>query len=285
MNPTLLDKYQKSNPTLWRYMSLDKYLSLLSTKSLFFTGLGNYVASDPAEGSLPRPIVENILNHHMDDYIKTVPAETLMQWKNPKKDLEGVFKFKLLSEMQNWSVSCWQTSEHESEAMWKLYTDINKGVAIRTDFKSLYLAMLKDTEQYPKVEFDAVKYVNFSSYEPSEEELKAVLPKPIYKSESYKHEEEFRFFIKNTLELPNTKKIEPTLNSLTSYFKSEMQLAQKKCQSVSCDPIEYIQEVIISPYTSEPFDTVVKDISKLYGIKENIVRKSELLKGFFFLTN
>ena len=42
--------------TLWRYMSLEKFVNMLETKSLFFTRADKF--EDPFEGFIPPALVE-----------------------------------------------------------------------------------------------------------------------------------------------------------------------------------------------------------------------------------
>lgn len=46
--------------TIWRYLDLEKFRSLLETKSLFFCRADKF--SDPFEGSLPKREAENRIN-------------------------------------------------------------------------------------------------------------------------------------------------------------------------------------------------------------------------------
>jgi hypothetical protein len=39
---------------LWRYMTLDKLINILSTQQLYFTPLQSYEKTDPFEGILPK---------------------------------------------------------------------------------------------------------------------------------------------------------------------------------------------------------------------------------------
>src|ERR1035437_6733730 len=46
------------NTPLWRYMSLDKLVDLLSMGELHFTPLASFLKSDPCEGYLPAVALE-----------------------------------------------------------------------------------------------------------------------------------------------------------------------------------------------------------------------------------
>ena len=60
----------EENTPLWRYMSLDKLVNLLSTNELHFTPLASFVESDPFEGYLPAVAFEadaSIFRPHIED--------------------------------------------------------------------------------------------------------------------------------------------------------------------------------------------------------------------------
>lgn len=52
------------NQKLWRYMSLERLIDILSRKKLFFASLNAYAATDPFEGLLPKialdPLAESL---------------------------------------------------------------------------------------------------------------------------------------------------------------------------------------------------------------------------------
>ena len=50
--------------------------------------------------------------------------------------------------------------------------------------------------------------------------------------------------------------------------------------ALKINPLELIEEIIISPYTKEAFTSSVVDICKKYNIPENKVRKSNLLDDY-----
>src|SRR6516165_7553822 len=53
MTEVQASKQLSSTTRLWRYLSLDKLVDLLSTGELFFTPLAAFAKSDPFEGYLP----------------------------------------------------------------------------------------------------------------------------------------------------------------------------------------------------------------------------------------
>lgn len=108
------------NCTLWRYMDLTKFLSLLENQSLYLPRADQLF--DPYEGMWSR-------------------GELLSLGGQTKhiKVHDKVFKQLLnVSDLMKRQVyiSCWFVSEYESAAMWKLYLQSSEGIAIKTDYES-----------------------------------------------------------------------------------------------------------------------------------------------------
>ena len=91
--------------TLWRYMSLEKFVNMLETKSLFFTRADKF--EDPFEGFTPPALVES--------YRKSVKRVIL-----DESFTEVLIK---ISENSRKYVmcNCWHQNEEESMAMWEKY--------------------------------------------------------------------------------------------------------------------------------------------------------------------
>ena len=126
---------------LWRYMSFTKFVSLLTTKALFFARADKL--GDPFEGSLSQ------LNVDLSPVINSgIPEEQISLLHNHIKDQR---RFVL--------VNCWHENEHESDAMWKLYSGNGEGIAIKTDFHSLKMSLVGKDNVY----IGRVSYVDYGS--------------------------------------------------------------------------------------------------------------------------
>jgi hypothetical protein len=53
--------------SLWRYMSIDKFIDLLSNQKLFLTPLAYYQSSDPFEGFVPKVAFEATMKSFLDN--------------------------------------------------------------------------------------------------------------------------------------------------------------------------------------------------------------------------
>ncbi|MDX5998537.1 hypothetical protein HRJ35_21940 [Shewanella oneidensis MR-1] len=160
--------------SLWRYMSLDKLINLLETNQLYFTALESYNESDPFEGYMPDVAAKayaEIFGSEVSELKKAY--ESLKQidatQNNPKLDdlRDGIEKLSSLMQLafhkisKGITVNCWHSNRVESEAMWKLYSDGGKGIAVKTSVQRLHSA-LKDQVFGKKIQIGKVKYLDFS---------------------------------------------------------------------------------------------------------------------------
>lgn len=148
---------------IWRYIDLEKFISLLHTRSLFLCRLDDF--KDQWEGSWPKPIVEALKTNW-----QAGPADHFLQVSSRLRCTHYV--------------SCWHASPSESAALWDLYSG-RSGVAIRSTVRSL-IASISDTKDYY---LGWVKYIDFDKYDVPE--LNMLVP-PFYKRKSFEHEREIR---------------------------------------------------------------------------------------------
>lgn len=261
---------------LWRYMSLDKLVNLLESDSLFFTALETYQHTDPFEGYMPRVAFEAYAKafepeikdlHAAYEEFKNRPdqnPEQLALLSKMKDGIDGLGEktkktFKTIC--KGITVNCWHANECESEAMWKLYSDNGKGIAVKTSVSSI-VKSIQHFQQDVLVQIGAVKYLDFHdiNLDPKDCVTDGHLS-PLLKRSSFSHENEVRLFTV------------PKINSdNVDSFKS-------KPEFVKAMALELIEEVYISPFAGEPFISSVKAICNKYLIPHETVKESDLLEG------
>jgi hypothetical protein len=153
--------------TLWRYVSIDKFLAMLADESLFFSRVDHL--GDPLEGSYSLKNLElrpDWYGEHYDELKDLIPALS-------RFNRQQVF------------VSCWYASEYESQAMWQLYAAQARGVAIRSSVDR-FMFCIKD----PRMVFMSdVRYADLMADPIPEDNL--LLP-ALTKHRSFEHEREVR---------------------------------------------------------------------------------------------
>lgn len=223
---------------LWRYMDYSKFMQLLTQKSLYFCGARNF--EDPFEGQYawgPKGNVEFVntqRNLHLK-YGGGMEFESFMSMN--MKTLNDI-------SFQTY-INCWHQSEHESEAMWKLYcNNPAEGVLIKTTEDKLRNSL--EESNLEKLHLNSVKYVRnhwIKQYNPEKEVF-------FRKRSSFEHEKEFRaIFQKNPYEgsMPKHGHLVPVdLNNL-------------------------IQEIRVSPLSSKSFYELVGSSTVNAGITVSVM--------------
>ncbi|WP_146116075.1 MULTISPECIES: DUF2971 domain-containing protein [Pseudomonas] len=262
---------------LWRYMSLDKFVNIVSDESLFFSPLSYYADTDPFEGYPPLVALRamydisgkayegtramlalleaNGMPPHVsqNDGVKKMRLSIDNRDSNFKKLIDAVFKGTL--------VSCWYRSDHQSEAMWKLYSDQNKGVAIKTTVGDLESALLSCAQVDKKIFIGAVKYLDYDdeNLSPLDCNVDGHIV-PMLKRISFAHENEVRAFFVGEASHSNFENFVPSHRTL------------------SIDVSSLIKAVYISPYAKAPFPQSVRAICNAFNLTCP-VEESDLLSG------
>jgi len=111
------------NTVIWRYMSLDKFESMLDTRALFFCRADRF--SDPYEGSITRRVFEN----RSTNFRNFFPQKA--------KENENTISTLHKSNKKLHIINCWHINNSENDSMWKLYLKSNEGIAIKTTIAKL----------------------------------------------------------------------------------------------------------------------------------------------------
>jgi hypothetical protein len=238
--------YPAENYTLAKYLDITKFLSLIQTNSLFFCRMDKF--EDKYEGSLPEKNKEHyklwtasLLENLMPDQKVTI-QELEMKLLSY---LEMSEKFKALN-----CISCWNKMQNESYALWKIYSNMNQGIMIKSNVERLTNAFSKTKED---IQISEVKYIDHrvDIIEPGNMNFPI-----IHKNKAYHYEEEIRLIhqvkFKHGLKYDWNK--EPNPNG----------------KNFKIDISELIDEVIISPFAEKWFYDIVADIMKVYKIDKKL---------------
>jgi hypothetical protein len=225
---------------LWRYMSIDKLESLLSTNSLYFCRAD--LLGDEHEGSNPIPTIQNRPNFY-----------------------EGATKHyieKGIPEMQKalrqcTYISCWHFNTNESAAMWKSYGKGKKSIAIQTTISKVEESILNVDKQFA---LGPIHYIDYSKDYISE--ANSFIPF-FYKQKGYESEREFRIITDN-------------LKIINDMFKKKA--IPPKGLFIDINIQILIQHIIISPFSSRKFRNEVFELLNKYNradrLKESTISRS-----------
>lgn len=223
-----------------RYMDFSKFMHLLTFKKMYFRNVKKY--EDKYEGKLP------------DAVFKNFSKEEIASCKEVLKDFE---------EKRIAYVNCWNNFENtESYALWRIYTNPEAGIAIKSNVKRLMASLSDDS-----LSIFTVKYIK--SFDGSEDiTIPYVQKKDSYfaakeacKFNAYEYEKEIRVIkYVNLGRLKNKDEAEDGVD-------------------IPVDVNELIEEIYISPYASDWFEKLVKQIvsQPIYDLQDKPIFKSKIL--------
>lgn len=236
---------------LWRYMDLAKFMSFLDSHTIYFARAD--MLGDPFEGSVPLPNVEF--------YEKLKSDEDLRKKIYPDLNIESIMKIRQqISEGRKFFaktmfISCWHASNHESAAMWSIYSRNDESISLRTSFDKLSYAL-------PAVcHIGMVKYIDYQSDFISESNLFYPF---LSKRLSYEFEREARAIIwKDSSKLNIDEK-----SSLDNIIFDEFGI------SVKVEIESFLDEIYVSPTAPNWFSELVRSIVSKYNLKIPVVQSA-----------
>lgn len=232
---------------LWRYMDFTKYVSLLSSKSLYFTRSDRF--KDIFEGA--KGLKKNKVSwdeHHLKFFrsaIQNPPGGIILKTEvnnvtsAAEKLISDLNHIGELSRKRNF-VNCWHENELESEAMWRLYSSyIENAVAIKTSYQHLYESLGCNN----LIKIGHIEYVDLSTG------YNGVNNAFWRKRKSFEHEREVRAVIQDF-----------DCNDLGKIIPCDLQIL--------------IKEVYVSPEAQPWFIDLIKDVNKKYSLDVNVTQSS-----------
>mgnify|MGYP005832195721 CR=1 FL=1 len=228
--------------TIWRYMDIAKYLSILDKQALYFCSFDSF--KDPYEGAYPARDVEMLKKHIVPDKDEETTKRRV------KTHLTGFRETAL--------VNCWQIDEYESTAMWETYARNNLGIAIRSTYKRLRDCF----DKYPMpVYIGVVKYID---YEKDSINHVNCFDPLLHKSKHYAWENELRVIVVN--ELVDLYEPRPNLDIVDG----------GEYVNVNLDIL--IESIYLHPNSPQWFINLISSVTNKYGLNKEI-RPSKILSG------
>ncbi len=243
--------YPKQEYNLSKYMDITKFVSMLFKQSLFFCRVDKL--EDRFEGTSHKTNFEARVRK-----VKQMQNSGRLQtnWDDAKIREEEKYMETFEEQLRSLHcIDCWNISNGESAALWKIYSDFNKGIMIQSTIPKLIDAFL-DTEQ--ALGMSEVQYKLFKE---------TTLPYGnsnyafLYKQKAYNYEEEIRLLYSLT---------EKAKNWQFDWTKEEV----AEGVYIKVDLGKLIDKIVLSPYSPKWFFELVTDITKRYGLNKPI-EKSE----------
>lgn len=227
----------KDNLKLWRYMDFTKFVAMLENNGLFFTRATQM--DDAFEGGYSRG----------NDELRDLVYKAMGPFQVDRHSIE--------KRRSNVALNCWHANEHESAAMWKLYSSANESICIQTTFGALRRCLPLG------VEIGRVQYIDYETeWVP---ERHPMLPF-LYKRKSFEHEQEFRA-IRDLEDKGSTGNFtnKPSDGGLW----------------VDCSPTDLIQAIYVAPNVKRWFRELVVQLVQRYGLNMPVKESSLALKPMY----
>lgn len=290
----LVDSALDPETKVFRYLTIEKYIDLLTSTSLFFPSIKKLKeTNDAMEGFIPKVLLDKVIstfvntesemrkesfesgvkqltrvayeanianrsqqeiNTHISNLLKTSGVEEMCLERKP-------FDFAAHQKIEDFAcANCWNKNDYTSISMWKLYTDNGKGVAIQSTIGRLKNALLNAShDNINKIKIAPVVYVNhFETEFPAEDFIlkDGDLPHGLIKAPEFRSEEEVRLLI-----MPN--------NEIDYQDKVPIDY------SLKINILSLIENIYISPFSNHLFDKAIISLAKNKGIEEDKIVKSD----------
>ncbi|RBN51529.1 DUF2971 domain-containing protein [Flavobacterium psychrolimnae] len=151
-------------------------------------------------------------------------------------------------------VCCWNKSKSESYALWKIYSEMNKGIMVTSQIDKLINSLKNNLTD--DIQISEIKYIDFETEMIPDGNLNYQI---IHKHKAYSYEDELRLIYK----VPEVKRID---------FDWEKE-DNNSGINIKLDLNILIDDIVLSPYSPEWFTELVQDLMFKYGLNKQI-RKS-----------
>ena len=224
---------------IWRYMSFEKFVNLISNQALFFSRLDRF--PDQLEGVLP-------INNKMRiiDEIKNISLANLnhaVSYANREEIIINTYRSYTLA-------NCWTKNDAESMALWKIYLDGTRfGIAIQTQYDKLKNALATSEND---VLIGEVQYCDeLCSLQQQTISLRKTIP--------YKFENEVRAVIFNQYTSEGPRKGHPKYE-----YGVEVKIEIEKL----------IDKVYLPPLCQKWYEQTIENLIKKYDFKFTLVKSA-----------
>lgn len=235
-------KFPKKDYQLGKYLDLTRFISILSTRSLFFCRLDKL--EDKFEGTTSKVNFE-VRKKYYEDTNHLIPkpltSEEIIQ--KVEEQYEWEEKIKSIN-----CVNCWNKNASESAALWKIYSDFNKGIMIESSVDRL-ISSLKEASE--NILLSEVVYIDYNTQRMPDGNSTY----PLYhKHKAYSYEEEVRLIFKKL----------PEFGWTHDWSKEPVE----EGVYIPCDIDRLISRIVISPYAPKWFAELVGDLNEKLGLKK-----------------
>lgn len=273
-----LKNQPSSTSNLYRYVTIDKLLDFLIKQRLPLTRLNLF--EDKLEGVTNNHLLLNITSDIIGEKSADWMADTLKQvGMNVKpKNRNSIRKQRAQFQNDNFA-NCWFVSEHESVAMWQLYSNLDS-VAIKIPYNSFISEIHENNfklncNDYISLKYGKVNYYRFNNIAELGNSIINENVQGFVKDKSFEHEQEFRLILnKEKTKLSKLNRKESILDEQMDNFRQKLDLKVIYLQLLNFQQMNF--EIIFHPKSQIWHRENVENIIKRYELNLK-TRKSGLI--------
>lgn len=244
---------------IYKYMNFYKFVSLINKSQIFFCRTDRF--QDPMEGCYPREFYrwsiddwKNIYRPTFNkDGLEKVCEDSLEKMARDHWEYLRVFTYKNRGKH---AICSFCSNEHEYEALWKLYSDIQTGICIRSTIGSLKKS-IQQTEQ--NIYIGKVKY--YDSTNPKtflNDRLLDNLFRPyVLKQIEYEIEREVRAIVCDK-----------------NLYSGGHDISNDAGAFVNVNLSDFIKDVVLSPGSNKEFKEEISSMLKNRGLSVPITKSN-----------
>jgi Protein of unknown function (DUF2971) len=265
---------------LWRYMNFAKFVSMVTTKALWFSNMSALAADDPFEGGLPKGNFshrdwnspEDVPSEELDRISKTLYEDNSsieMKIKCLKNGRDDLIRNLFLTRKELF-INCWHSSEHESMSMWHEYAENNFGIAVTAIFSDLRKSISNCTQEI------FAGSVNYIDYENHTLDLSNGFAPTVHKRKSFEHEREVRLLHWDT-ELGEEQVLclwngQPRIMTQQKPHEELEKMIVPVGVNINCELSNMIRDIRISPTAPSWFEDAVRSFCELSNLDKPVIR-------------
>lgn len=219
---------------LWRYMDFTRFVSLLDRRALHFSTPDHL--GDPFEGSFSKA------NHLL---------HPLVYGERGSPQVMATIQKTMEALRSRVAINCWHQAEHESAAMWKLYSREDDGIAVRTTCGRLADSFRCVEDIY----IGKVSYLDYDTTPIPEASLSPFL----CKRQEFSYEQEVRA-VSLWLDKPSDESLGRAFSTVGVYY--------------SVDLAVLIEEIRVAPYAPSWFFDLVRAVTSRYALEVDVLRSA-----------
>ncbi|MBI4135134.1 hypothetical protein HY477_00135 [Candidatus Uhrbacteria bacterium] len=241
-------KTPQEDVVIWRFIDFSRFVSLLDKRALWFSVPSKL--SDPWEGLYPKRHMDQ---EYMRELIKLSSVSDKAITSFSKASVDWAKKSRYYRDVHG--LNCWYENSYESDALWKLYSSLKSGIAIRSTVKRFKAAFSV---------YDDPVYIGRIRYLDHEEEMINMgntFWTVLWKRRSFEHEKEIRAVV-----------IANHINTIRDGGKKNLSPDVVMGKYVAVDVEELIEKIYVSPLASPWFVDVVRAVVKRYNLTKEVYK-------------